>query len=314
MMIETITILLVAITVDLIFGEPKKWHPLVGLGKLIVYVEKLVYPKHIDRAYTARLRGVISVLLLLTGILLFAYLLINTAYPAVNITMQILLLYFCIGLKSLFQHSQRVYLAVKSQDINAARKAVSMIVSRDTKSLDIIGINKACIESSLENTNDAVLGAVFWFLIAGVPGAVAYRLINTLDAMWGYKNERYLHFGWAAAKLDDLMNYIPARLCALSFALVGHIGPAIRCWYQQAGQWESSNAGAVMASGAGALDVSLGGQAVYHNRIKFRPQLGSGNEPEASDILRALYLIARSIALWLLMILVLAGLWILYLG
>jgi adenosylcobinamide-phosphate synthase len=151
----------------------------------------------------------------------------------------------------------------------------------------------------LENGNDAVFGALFWFALAGAPGVVAYRLANTLDAMWGYRTARYLRFGWAAARLDDLLNYVPARLTALTYAAAGRFERALACWRAQAGAWESFNAGPVMAAGAGALGVRLGGAAVYHGAPKERPPLGEGDAPGARDIRRALALVRRGVWLWL---------------
>ncbi|HKB54800.1 MAG TPA: cobalamin biosynthesis protein, partial [Ramlibacter sp.] len=171
-----------------------------------------------------------------------------------------------------------------------------------TRELDDAGrsdVARAAVESTLENGNDAVFGALFWFFIAGAPGAVAYRLVNTLDAMWGYKTARYLAFGWAAARLDDLMNWLPARLTALTYSLAGNTQAGIACWRAQARRWESPNAGPVMAAGAGALGLELGGPARYHGAWKDRPRLGSGATPGAIDINRALGLVFASIALWL---------------
>ncbi|HVL75619.1 MAG TPA: CobD/CbiB family cobalamin biosynthesis protein, partial [Noviherbaspirillum sp.] len=173
------------------------------------------------------------------------------------------------------------------------------IVSRDTGGASEADIARAAAESTLENGNDAVFGTLFWFIVAGGPGALLFRLANTLDAMWGYRNARFHAFGWAAARIDDALNLIPARLTALSYALLGNTRCALACWRSQASAWSSPNAGPVMASGAGALTIVLGGPAVYDGVIEARPPLGTGAPPRASDIARAWRLVARAVALWL---------------
>jgi adenosylcobinamide-phosphate synthase len=144
-----------------------------------------------------------------------------------------------------------------------------------------------------------VFGTLFWFAVAGGPGALLFRLANTLDAMWGYRNSRFLEFGCAAARIDDALNWIPARLTALSYALLGNTKQAWRCWRTQASQWSSPNAGPVMASGAGALGVMLGGAACYDGVIEHRPLLGAGSQAVAADIGRAWRLVAGTTAMWI---------------
>jgi adenosylcobinamide-phosphate synthase len=147
-----------------------------------------------------------------------------------------------------------------------------------------------------------VFAAIFWFAVLGAPGVVLYRLSNTLDAMWGYRNERFERFGWAAAKIDDLLNYIPARLVALTYAVLGKTRLALRCWRTQAPKWDSPNAGPVMAAGAGALGVELGGAAIYHGELHQRPQLGEGVPADANSIDRGWQLVQRGVWLWLLIL------------
>jgi adenosylcobinamide-phosphate synthase len=139
---------------------------------------------------------------------------------------------------------------------------------------------------------------LFWFIIAGAPGVVLYRLTNTLDAMWGYKTERYFHFGWAAARLDDLLNYIPARLTALTYALLGHFETATHCWRTQGHLWKSPNGGPVMSAGAGALNIKIGGAATYHGELKEQTPLGKGRPAETGDIPRAVKLVKNGTWLW----------------
>jgi adenosylcobinamide-phosphate synthase len=174
-----------------------------------------------------------------------------------------------------------------------------MMVSRDTGAMQRTEIARAAVESVLENGNDAVFGALFWFALAGAPGALLYRLVNTLDAMWGYRTPHDLYFGWAAARSDDLLNLVPARLTALTYALCGHVRLALQCWGEQGRLWESPNAGPVMAAGAGSLEVRLDGPAFYHGQWKVRPALGYGAAPKARDIARALRLLSHGILIWL---------------
>ena len=212
------------------------------------------------------------------------------------------LLYLALGWRSLDEHARGVRDALRSNDLCAARRRVGYMVSRDTVALDQEGVAKATVESVLENGNDAVFGAIFWFVLAGAPGVVLYRLTNTLDAMWGYRNARYARFGWAVARLDDVLNFLPARLTALGYALVGNFARALRCWHVQGTQWKSPNAGPVMAAGAGSLGVLLGGATSYEGVMQVRPHLGEGSTAQADHIDRALGLIRRTLVLWLLVL------------
>lgn len=294
----TAVFLLLAVLLDKLLGEPPRWHPLVGFGKLVYRVESWLRPTdaHQRPKWVVRVRGLLGVALLLIPLTVLAALLARLPYfgPA----SQVLLLYLSIGAKSLTQHADAVKTALDASNLPLARQRVGMIVSRDTSALDETAVTRATIESVLENGSDAVFAALFWFILLGAPGVVLYRLANTLDAMWGYRNERFLHFGWAAARFDDLLNLIPARLTALTYTLLGNVRDGWRCWREQASTWYSPNAGPVMAAGAGALGVALGGTAIYHGKAKERPHLGTLRTPEAADIGRANRLVSQGIWLW----------------
>lgn len=297
---------LVALLLDYLFGEPKRWHPLIGFGCLVTWMEPHLWRRN-DTKLSARLRGVLAVTLLLTPFIMITVFLAQ--FAVLNYVAAVFLLYLAIGGRSLSQHAMQVYAALQEKNLATARKKTSLLVSRDTRTLDESQLAKATVESVLENGCDAVFGALFWFVIAGAPGVILYRLANTLDAMWGYRNDRYLHFGWAAARLDDVLNFIPARLTALTYAVVGKFQNALYCWHHQGYSWKSPNAGPVMAAGAGALSVKLGGPASYHGKQQQRPQLGLHHAPQARDIQRAISLVHRGIVLWL--VVIISGVWVL---
>ncbi len=290
----TITLIVMcALLLDAWLGEARRYHPLVGFGNLAQAIERWLYADSV-------MRGLSAVLLLLLPVMLLIALIVH--FLPWSPVFEGLLLYLAIGWNSLIVHARTVHDSLVAGHLPQARQQVSLLVSRDTMMLDHSGVAKATVESVLENGNDAIFAAIFWFVIAGAPGVVIYRLVNTLDAMWGYRTDRYRHFGWAAARLDDVMNFIPARLTALSYAITGRMASALFCWRIQGITWKSPNAGPVMAAGAGSLGVLLGGAAWYHGRLEQRPTLGEGHIPNANDIERALGLIQRALLLWLVVI------------
>lgn len=280
-----------SVLLDLLLGEMRRWHPLAGFGRLA---------NALERAFNRGryLYGALAWMLAVAPLVLLAYLgSMQVHWPGAAV--HVVLLYFCLGLRSLRDHALPIEQALLRDDIVQARALTARIVSRDTEQADASNVAKAAAESMLENGNDAVFGTLFWFVIAGGPGAVLFRLANTLDAMWGYRTPRYRVFGCVAARIDDGLNWIPARLTALSYALLGNTRQALRCWQAQAPQWSSPNAGPVMAAGAGALGLALGGEATYDGVVENRPPLGTGRAATASDIGRAWRLVAKTTALWL---------------
>ena len=294
--------MLLAVALDAWLGELRRAHPLVAFGRLAGWTEKRLYK---DR----RSSGILAWIFAVLPIVAIVWLVVHAAASASSwlvFAVGAVLLYATIGLRSLGEHALPVAVALNAGDLDAARTSVARMVSRDAALLDTERVAAAATESVLENGNDAVFSALFWFAVLGAPGAVLYRLANTLDAMWGYRTPRYERFGWAAARLDDVLNYLPARLTALTYALLGDRRCALRCWERQAPQWDSPNAGPVMAAGAGALGVRLGGAAPYQGVWEERPDLGEGTAPSASSIAQALRLVRRGTALWVLLVLLVA--------
>lgn len=291
--------LLLGVALDAWLGEPRRAHPLVAFGRL---ADRLEQRLNGPQARGWRSHGVTAWALAVLPATLATWGL--AALPGVGWAIELLVLYLALGLRSLGDHVLPIVQALRGGQLMAARQAVGRIVSRDTSMLEGEGIARAATESVLENGSDAVFATLFWFAVGGAPGVVLYRLSNTLDAMWGYRTERYERFGWAAARIDDLLNLLPARLTALTYALLGRTAGALRCWRRQAPLWDSPNAGPVMAAGAGALGVSLGGAAVYHGERHERPVLGEGPGPCARDVERALDLVWAGVGLWLLLALI----------
>jgi len=291
--LSTVALLLVAgVALDLLLGETRRWHPLVGFGNLANFIER-----RLNRGNLRLLRGSLAWALAVLPLSILFVVLTDVA----GLWLHAVLLYLCIGLRSLRDHTIPIYEALRSGDLAQARALTARIVSRDTANASESDLAKASAESLLENGNDAVFGTLFWFILLGGPGAVLFRLANTLDAMWGYRSARFNLFGRPAARIDDVMNYLPARLTALSYVLLAGAGRAHawHCWRTQAPAWSSPNAGPVMASGAGALGVSLGGAAVYDGEVEQRPPLGAGPAACAGDIQRAWRLVLRTTLLWL---------------
>lgn len=286
---------LLALVLDFLLGEPRRWHPLVGLGWCADRVEAVLNPG----GRGGILAGGLATTLVVLPVIGVA--LVVSALPVpYGLVAAVILLWLCIGYSSLAEHGMAVYQPLMDYDPETARERVGMMVSRDTRALDETGIATAATESLLENGADAIFASLFWFLVAGLPGLLLHRAVNTLDAMWGYRTDRFNRFGRVAARLDDVLNWAPARLTALGYALAGRTRVALRCWKTQARAWESPNAGPVMAAGAGALGVQLGGRAPYHDGWRERPLLGRGEPADALTIPAAIRLIQHSLVIWML--------------
>ncbi len=282
---------------DLLLGDPV-WlpHPVVLMGKAIVGLERVF--RRIFPATPAGLRlgGTLLAVLLPVGTLAITWSIVLGAsylHPALGFGVQVLWCWQALAVKGLAQESRRVYTALTTDSLSAARKAVSRIVGRDTEALTSEGVTRAAVETVAENFADGVLAPLFYMTIGGAPLALAYKAVNTMDSMIGYKNERYLQFGRAAAKLDDGANYLPARLAALLWiaaaSLVGQDAKgAFRIWRRDRRNHPSPNSAQTESACAGALGIQLAGPAWYFGMLHEKPTIGDGCRPvEPEDILRA---------------------------
>jgi adenosylcobinamide-phosphate synthase len=291
----------VAMAVDAVLGWPdglfvRIGHPVTWLGRLIAALDAR-WNRTADPSWRRRAAGVIaaSVVIALASGLAW---LVQAAMPEgwSRIVLLGILAWPFVALRSLQDHVAAVARLLQSGDEASARQAVSMIVGRDPSQLDEAGIARAAIESLAENTSDGIVAPVFWGVLFGLPGVVGYKAINTLDSMIGHRTERHEFFGWAAARIDDVVNFIPARLTGLLFMLLSaHPAEAIACMAKDAGQHRSINAGWPEAAMAGALGVRLCGPRFYHGELADEPWLNAGaRDPAADDIRRGLKLYSRA--------------------
>ena len=300
-----------ALVLDQLLGEPKRFHPLVKFGQVANFIEKrlnttALIPSSPDLAL--QLRGVLAWLCsvlpwVILTIILAELCRSGSSFDQPNIRLwllECLMLYLAIGRKSLKQHVRAISDKLANHDLSAARSSCALIVSRDTSNSNETELASAAIESTLENSCDGIFAALFWFAILGAPGIVLYRLSNTLDAMWGYRSERFENFGKFSARVDDLLNYLPARITAIVFALLSrNPGQAFNHWHTQAPLLSSPNGGPVMVCGASALDLRVGGPAVYQGRTENKPFFGGSKEPTASDIDKVIVLNDKALIGWI---------------
>lgn len=297
MLIYSTAALAIGFGLDLLFGDPHGFpHIVVAMGKLISGLEKVMrkcLPKTDRGEWMGGLLLVIVILVICTGLPLFILLLTYQYSPWLGLTVEALIIYQLLAAKSLQKESSKVYEGLIADNICGARQALSMIVGRDTKNLDEEGITKAAVETVAENTSDGVIAPLFYIMIGGAVLGCLYKAVNTMDSMVGYKNSKYIYFGRAAARLDDVVNFVPARLAAwLMIAaafLCGLDGKnAKHIYLRDRRNHESPNSAQTEAVMAGALGVRLAGDAYYFGKLHAKPFIGDAlrvGEPE--DISRA---------------------------
>ena len=309
-MIPASILAIAAVFLDTVLGDPQtRWHPVAILGRFIGWLDRLLYPVHgSDRKKFAR--GALLTLVVLCssyaaaeGALLAAHAL-PVAWGADLVS--VVLLYFCISPRMLAKAGQDIYALLVKGDLAAAREHVGYIVGRDTAQLDEADAARATIETVAENTVDGVIAPLFFFALGGAPLAVLHRAANTMDSMLGYKNARYLYFGRMAARVDDVLNYVPARITGALFVmaafLLGYDGRnALNILVRDAAGHPSPNGGHAEAPVAGALHIRLGGINYYFGERHFRAYMGDAHmDISAKHILGAVRLMYTATVLFLL--------------
>ncbi|MBN8990095.1 MAG: cobalamin biosynthesis protein [Rhizobiales bacterium] len=303
---DTLFVVVVALAFDALIGDPDwLWrrlpHPVAMMGSLIGWLDRTFNVEARSPAQR-KLAGIGVVILLLTISALSGWLIeIALRQLALGNLLIALVASTLIAQRSLYQHVARVRDAFAAGGLAEARRAVSMIVGRDPDQLDEAGVSRAAIESCAENFSDGVVAPVFWLALLGLPGLIAYKAINTADSMIGHLSPRYQSFGWAAARLDDLVNLIPARLSGLLVALVapaagGTIAAALRVMWRDAAKHRSPNAGWPESATAGALGLALAGPRRYGERVVDDVFLNAEARKDATpdDIGRALNLLTAA--------------------
>ena len=289
--------LLIGFCLDLLLGDPH-WapHPVRAIGALIAGLEKLLrrlLPKSPAGELTGGVALVLLTLAIPTGLTVLLLWACNLVSPWLALAVESLLSYQLLATKSLAAESRKVYDALKTGDLDQARYAVSMIVGRDTASLDEAGVARAAVETVAENASDGVIAPLIFLAIGGAPLGMFYKAANTMDSMVGYKNDQYLYFGRAAAKFDDILNLIPARvagvLMCLGGAAAGYDGKnAWRIFIRDRKNHKSPNSAHTEAACAGALQLRLAGPNYYFGQLVEKPYIGDDQRPiEPLDILRS---------------------------
>lgn len=295
--------LVIALVIDHFIGEPNRYHPLVLFGNLANTLQKRLNKGTAKQRF---LKGILgwSVLVLPAPLI---YILLMWILPTYLLFLiNIYIVYWAVALNSLNQHGMQIYQPLSKGDLPTAQHFCSYIVSRDTSKLDSQAISRATTESMLENGHDGVTATLIYFVIGGAPLVIIHRLSNTLDAMWGYRNEQYNYFGKCSARMDDLLGFVSAKITSLLFAMIGLFNntakQAINNAYHQSRDYKSHNGGWVMASGATVLQVCLGGSAVYFGKTVVSPTLGEGETVQSEHIVSSLKLVKQAVLLWLLMV------------
>jgi adenosylcobinamide-phosphate synthase len=276
---------------DRMLGDPRTGHPVAGFGAVAATVERVTYRD-------SRIGGVVHVGLLVGAVSLLGAALQRKARrrgPLWSAAATAMATWIALGGTTLARTGLAMGDLVSRDDVDCAKRLLPSLCGRDPARLDAGGLTRAAVESVAENTSDATVAPLLWATVGGVPAVLGYRAVNTLDSMVGHRSPRYARFGWAAARLDDAANYVPARLTAALVVVCAPIvggspSGAVRAWRRDAARHPSPNAGVVEAAFAGALGVRLGGPTQYRYGLQIRPTLGDGAPPSVADLHHAVQL------------------------
>ncbi len=284
--------LLIGWFLDLLIGDPA-WlpHPVVGFGKMIAFGER-----HLNKGSYRKLKGALMAIIYIIGIFVTAWFLhtqLSIMHYALSIVFDAVVIFFCLAGTTLIREVRQVFLAL-DRSLDEGRKQVARIVGRDTSELSAQEVRTAALETLSENLSDGVIAPLFWFTILGVPGMLAYKMVNTLDSMIGYKTDRYRDFGCWAAHIDDIANYIPARLTALLMVVVAG-KPRLTAFVWRNGRNHASpNSGYPEAALAGILNCRFGGPHYYFGQLFDKPFIGTNERPLTTDDMKKAVQINRT--------------------
>lgn len=282
--------LLLGYGADRVLGDPARFHPVAGFGRAAAVLEPRLYAD-------SRLRGA-AYTVLLVGPTAGAALIVERRSrnrPTTRTLLTAAAAWAVLGGRSLEREASAIGAMLEAGDLVGARRRLTHLVARETTGLSADEVARAVVESVAENTSDAVVAPLLWGAVAGLPGLVGYRAVNTLDAMVGYRSERYKNFGWASARLDDLVNLPAARVAGALVLVSNHqrAKDSWQVWSRDARSHPSPNAGVVEAAFAGSLGLTLGGTNIYHGAVEERAKLGDGREPRVCDVTRTIFLSRR---------------------
>ena len=285
--------LLIGWFLDLLMGDPA-WlpHPVVGFGKMIAFGEH-----HLNKGCYRKLKGALMAIIYITGVFVVVWflrtILSSHLSPLTTNLFDVVVIFFCLAGTTLIREVRQVFLAL-DRSLDEGRKQVARIVGRDTSELSAQEVRTAALETLAENLSDGVIAPLFWFAILGVPGMLAYKMVNTLDSMIGYKTDRYRNFGCWAAHIDDITNYIPARITAL-LMIIAAGKPHLTAFVWRNGRNHASpNSGYPEAALAGILDCRFGGPHYYFGQLFDKPFIGTNDHPLTTDDMKKAVRINRT--------------------